>query len=100
MWREGGTGPGGARRTGRAFGAPGLPEDRPQAHPPLVPQREKIFRTLTVEENFRMVPMRRPRERADLMAFMVARGGVIAQHLARTARLRILDLQAGHHASV
>jgi branched-chain amino acid transport system ATP-binding protein len=36
----------------------------------LVPEREKIFRTLTVEENFRMVPMRRPRERADLMAFI------------------------------
>lgn len=36
----------------------------------LIPEREKIFRTLTVEENFRMVPMRRPKERADLMAFV------------------------------
>jgi branched-chain amino acid transport system ATP-binding protein len=36
----------------------------------LVPEREKIFRTLTVEENFRAVPMRRPRERGDLYAFI------------------------------
>jgi branched-chain amino acid transport system ATP-binding protein len=36
----------------------------------LVPEREKVFRTLTVEENFRIVPMRRPNERADLLAFI------------------------------
>jgi len=36
----------------------------------LIPEREKIFRTLTVEENFRMVPMRRPKERQELMTFI------------------------------
>src|SRR5262249_50738381 len=36
----------------------------------VVPEREKVFRTLTVEENFRMVPMRRPNERNDLYAFI------------------------------
>jgi branched-chain amino acid transport system ATP-binding protein len=36
----------------------------------LIPEREKIFRTLTVDENFRMVPMRRPQERNDLMTFI------------------------------
>jgi branched-chain amino acid transport system ATP-binding protein len=36
----------------------------------VVPEREKVFRTLTVEENFRMVPMRRPKERNDLYAFI------------------------------
>jgi branched-chain amino acid transport system ATP-binding protein len=36
----------------------------------VVPEREKVFRTLTVEENFRMVPMRRPNERGDLYAFI------------------------------
>jgi branched-chain amino acid transport system ATP-binding protein len=36
----------------------------------LVPQREKIFRTLTVEENLRMMPMPRPNERNDLYAFI------------------------------
>jgi branched-chain amino acid transport system ATP-binding protein len=36
----------------------------------VVPEREKIFRTLTVEENFRMVPMPRPNERSDLYAFI------------------------------
>jgi branched-chain amino acid transport system ATP-binding protein len=36
----------------------------------VVPEREKVFRTLTVEENFRMVPMRRPNERSDLYSFI------------------------------
>jgi branched-chain amino acid transport system ATP-binding protein len=36
----------------------------------VVPEREKVFRTLTVEENFRMVRMRRPNERKDLYAFI------------------------------
>jgi branched-chain amino acid transport system ATP-binding protein len=36
----------------------------------VVPEREKIFRTLTVEENLRMVPMPRPRERNDLYDFI------------------------------
>lgn len=36
----------------------------------LIPEREKVFRTLTVEENLRMVPMPRPKERNDLYTFI------------------------------
>jgi branched-chain amino acid transport system ATP-binding protein len=36
----------------------------------LIPEREKVFRTLTVEENLRMVPMPRPKERSDLYTFI------------------------------
>jgi branched-chain amino acid transport system ATP-binding protein len=36
----------------------------------VVPEREKVFRTLTVEENFRMVPMPRENERKDLYDFI------------------------------
>ena len=36
----------------------------------VVPEREKVFRTLTVEENFRIVPMRHRNERKDLYAFI------------------------------
>jgi branched-chain amino acid transport system ATP-binding protein len=36
----------------------------------LIPEREKVFRTLTVEENLRMVPMPRPKERQELYTFI------------------------------
>jgi branched-chain amino acid transport system ATP-binding protein len=36
----------------------------------LIPEREKVFRTLTVEQNLRMVPMPRPKERQDLYTFI------------------------------
>jgi branched-chain amino acid transport system ATP-binding protein len=36
----------------------------------LIPEREKVFRTLTVEENLRMVPMPRPKERNELYTFI------------------------------